>query len=301
MWKDFFYFSKTERKGILLLAILIIGVNVISFFLHTLSSPASDSTESRKQFEKEYNEFLSSIHRIEEKRKYNDWESRPAQNVYLTFFDPNTADSAMFSNLGLPPWMIKNILRYRSKSGKFRKASDFRKIYGLSEKQYQTLLPYIRITDVFDKKDTVRLQIETKEKHDTIYKYPAGTLVSLNQADTTELKMIPGIGSNIARTIVNYRKKLGAFYCIEQLQEIHLKVESLRPWFSIDTSHTPRINLNTASVERLMKHPYFNFYQAKAIVEYRKKNGKLKSLKQLALYEEFSSTDFERISHYICF
>ena len=37
------------------------------------------------------------------------------------------------------------------------------------------------------------------------------------------------------------------------------------------------------------------------LVEYRKKKGILKSLKQLSLYEEFTPQDLERISHYICF
>ena len=64
---------------------------------------------------------------------------------------------------------------------------------------------------------------------------------------------------------------------------------------------TQRINLNKAGIERLRAHPYINFYQAKVIVEYRKKKRTLKSLKQLSLYEEFTTQDLERISHYVCF
>ena len=110
-----------------------------------------------------------------------------------------------------------------------------------------------------------------------------------------------GIGSNIARMIVNYRERLGGFFRIEQLQEIHLKAEKLRPWFSIDTHQTRRINLNKAGMERMMHHPYINYYQAKVIIEYRKKKGFLKSLKQLSLYEEFTPIDLERLEPYICY
>ena len=60
---------------------------------------------------------------------------------------------------------------------------------------------------------------------DTLFKYQPGTVINLNEADTTELKKIPGIGSAIARMIVNYRTQLGGFYKIEQLQEKHLKAE----------------------------------------------------------------------------
>ena len=118
-------------------------------------------------------------------------------------------------------------------------------------------------------------------------KYPPGTIIDLNQADTTELKKIPGIGSRIARSIVNHRRLLGGFYQIEQLGEIRLKAEKLRSWFS--------------SVERMMHHPYISYYQAKVIAEYRKKKGKVRDLKQLMLYEEFTPADFERMAPYVCY
>ena len=61
------------------------------------------------------------------------------------------------------------------------------------------------------------------------------------------------------------------------------------------------MNLNKSSIERLKSHPYMNFYQAKVIVEYRKKKGKLSSLKQLALYDEFTAKDLEKLTPYVCF
>lgn len=303
MWKDFFYFTKTQRRGILILILLIIGVNMIPFLLFPPTVEPLDE-QVRTQRELTYNGFLTSVRKTEAKNWYTKkWYSKAysPKEIRLTSFDPNTADSTTFSNLGLPPWMIRNILRYRSKSGKFRQAADFGKIYGLTEKQFQELHPYIRIAESFSRKDTINLRMEVKEKYDSIYKYPAGTLVNLNEADTTELKKIPGIGSSIARMIVNYRRKLGAFYCIEQLQEIHLKVDMLRPWLSVESNSTKRININTAGIEQLMRHPYINFAQAKAIVEYRKKKGKLKSFTQLSLYDEFSPADFDKLSHYISF
>ena len=87
----------------------------------------------------------------------------------------------------------------------------------------------------------------------------------------------------------------------KQLAEINLDYEKLRPWFSIRADSIRRINLNRAGIERLRSHPYIDFYQAKAIVEYRRKHGVLKSLKVFALYEEFTPDDLERISHYACF
>ena len=139
------------------------------------------------------------------------------------------------------------------------------------------LLPYIHIATLAKPKDTLRLYTR-KIEEDTLkfFKYAAGTVV--------ELKKIPGIGSGIARMITGYRNRLGGFYDIAQLKEIHLDVEKLRPWFNVATGNTRRLNINRTGIERLKAHPYINFYQAKIIVEYRKKKGILKSLKQLSLY-----------------
>ena len=302
MWKDFFYFTKTERQGIIVLVVLIIGAFAAPQFYPLFHRPEEYAPEKEENFEKEYKEFMASLKELKRSNRYPTkiLPSHPQREIKLSAFDPNTADSITFLTLGLPPWMAKNILHYREKRGEFHRPEDFRKIYGLSEKQYQKLRPYIRITKDFTHKDTIRLLSSGKEQRDTLFKYQPGTIIDLNRADTTELKKVPGIGSGIARMIVNYRNRLGSFYRIEQLQEIHLKAEKLRPWFSIDTTSLHRININKAGVEQMMRHPYINYYQAKAIVEHRKKKGAIKSLKELTLYEEFTPADFERLTAYIC-
>ena len=300
MWKDFFYFSRTERQGIIILAVLIILVGIASWFIPPREVA---KIEDNQKFEEEYAIFMASLKEREQEKKVNSKKyQHEKREVILASFDPNTADSITFLNLGLPPWMAKNILTYRAKGGRFRKQSDFQKVYGLTEKQYTTLESYISIADIPKEQDTIRL-FSQQEPRDTLkyYKYPSGTIINLNQADTTELKKIPGIGSAIARMIVGYRKKLGGFYQIEQLQEIHLDTEKLHGWLFVNKNETQRINLNKAGIERLRAHPYINFYQAKVIVEYRKKKGEIESLSQLKLYDEFSEKDFERISPYVSF
>ena len=300
MWKDFFYFSRTERQGIIILAVLIILVGTASWFIPPREVA---KIEDNQKFEEEYAIFMASLKEKEQQKEVSSKKYQyEKREVILASFDPNTADSITFLNLGLPPWIAKNILKYRAKGGRFRKQSDFQKVYGLTEKQYKTLEPYISIADIPKEQDTIRL-FSHQEPRDTLqyYKYPSGTTISLNQADTTELKKIPGIGSAIARMIVGYRKKLGGFYQVEQLQDIHLDTDKLHEWLFVNKNETQRINLNKAGIERLRAHPYINFYQAKVIVEYRKKKGEIESLSQLKLYDEFSEKDFERISPYVSF
>ena len=308
MWKDFFYFTKTERQGIIVLVVLVIGAYAIPRLLQAFSQPKKTDPAEQVKAEKEYSDFISSVKKLKPGKKYPDYTNNrssavhPKKEIRLATFDPNMADSTTFLSLGLPPWMAGNILRYRDRQGRFRRPEDFRKIYGLTEEQYRRLRPYIRITEAAVSQDTNRiLVVQATVQHDTLMKYPSGTVIDLNQVDTTELKKIPGIGSRIAQMIVNRRRLLGGFYQIEQLEEIRLKAEKLRSWFSVDATQIHRINLNKASVERMMHHPYINFYQARVIAEYRKKKGRLRDLKQLALYEEFTSADFERMTPYICY
>lgn len=309
--KGFFYFTRGERRGILVLVTGIILVFLFGYFYSYRREQQPLSEEEMRQQAiavAEYGDFIAAVQEKQKKREkdFSRYPLKRAIPVSLFPFNPNTADSAAFHRLGFPEWMARNILHYRSKGGRFRKAEDFRKVYGLTEEQHRALMPYIRIAP----EDTVRRMRlhaslmsndSTAPPKTVLYKYPAGTVVDLNLADTTELKKIPGIGSGIARLITNYRQHLGGFYRIEQLQDIHLDYHQLRPWFYIDIRAIRPINVNRSGIEKLRNHPYINFYQAKAFVEYRKKKGKLHNLKPFALYEEFSETDLERISHYICF
>ena len=122
MWKDFFYFTRAERQGIL--------VFVAGWLIPVKENTAKNDTE---KFKKEYAGFMSSIREKEQKIYSHNNRFQPPRTVRLTTFDPNITDSVGFLDLGLPAWMAKNILRYRSKGGKFRKAEDFKKVYEFSK------------------------------------------------------------------------------------------------------------------------------------------------------------------------
>jgi len=299
MWKDFFYFTKTERTGFYVL----VGLIGVAFLIYWVFPVSNLSTKVSEQIdETTYKKFLASVHQRDKSWNFRDYYIHKKQEIILAPFDPNTADSITFVHLGIRPYIARNILHYRAKGGKFRTPESFAKVYGLSPEQFKLLKPYITIGDNYLKKADSLRQFMTKTERDTLfYKYPEGTVISLDEADTTELKKIPGIGSGTAKRVIAYRQQLGGFYKVSQLQEIsHLSVE-LNKWFFIKKEPIHRINLNKFNIERLTSHPYINFYQAKVIVDYRKQRGALKSLKELSLYEEFTSKDFERLAPYVCY
>ena len=256
MWKDFFYFSKKERRGIVFLLgmiVMIIGIWLVSPYL----IEESDKDTNQESFE-EMERFLAGIKIIEQQRNASFKKKEVVKRkVVLAPFEPNLADSIEFLQLGLPSFIAHNIIRYRQAGGKFATAEAFSRIYGITEEQFHTLEPYIYISESFQKKpDTLRYA--KVEKRDTLafYKYPEGTLVDLNRADTTELKKIPGIGIGIAQAIVAYRNRLGGFYDVAQLQELKWVTSDIQRWFKVENCPIHRINANKASLDRLRAHPY---------------------------------------------
>lgn len=133
-------------------------------------------------------------------------------------------------------------------------------------------------------------------------KYPYGTRIDLNAADTVELKKIPGIGSYFAYRIVRYREQLGGYARTAQLLEIERLPDSVVNWFFVaDTFRVRRMNVNTATFSRLRSHPYMDYYKARAITDYRSREGTIKGPAQLSLFEVFSERDLERLEPYLSY
>ena len=136
-------------------------------------------------------------------------------------------------------------------------------------------------------------------------KYPVGTVVELNTADTTILKKVPGIGSTFARRIIKYRELLGGFFTVEQLREVYgldeERYNAMKSWFSADMSLICPLEIHKISFKELCKHPYINYQQARIIEQLRKQKGKLSGWENLQLLEEFTETDKERLTPYLSF
>ena len=135
-------------------------------------------------------------------------------------------------------------------------------------------------------------------------KFPAGTVIELNQADTLTLKKIPGIGNTFARRIVGYRELLGGFYTVEQLAEVYgideERYNALHTWFKVDTTCIQPLRVNQLSFKELLRHPYLNTSQVRQIERLRRK-APLQSWNDLILLEEFSAIDRQRLRPYLSF
>ena len=300
-WKDFFYFSKADRTVLMFLVGVLTGV-ALCMLLMPCSENVTAIDESQTTHDLTDATVVKQQDTLNNKQKafYYQQEQRRVETFE---FDPNTADSTQLLRLGLQPWQVRNIYKYRAKGGRYHRPEDFSRLYGLTKGDYDRLLPFIKIADEYKLMSDIP-QVKVA-KNDTVAKglyqekLKEGETVDLNKADTTLLKKVPGIGSYYARRIVEYRKRLGGFVSVGQLSELKDFPEGLERWFVVSSIELEPIYINKLSIDALRRHPYLNFYQAKVIVEHRRKYGPIKKLQSLSLYEEFSSSDLERLQQYV--
>lgn len=298
--------NKSDR--IILSITLLLGAVLTAYLLvdnktNTVQNIATDTTATNR------------THTYRPTTKYY---NVPTKQVERFVFDPNTADSTQLLRLGLKPWQVRNIYRYRAAGGIYREPNDLARLYGMTKKQFEELRPYIRISD--DYADAARFyhsrtpgrranysggtytegKSNTADGQPLIHKITALQSVDVNTADTSQLKTVPGIGPYFAKRIVNERQRLGGYATLAQLEEIEdFPSESIK-YFKIEQTNR-KINVNKANIKELKRHPYINYYQAKAICDYRRLHGNLNSLNDLKLTNEFTVKDIQRLKPYLTF
>ncbi len=308
-FREFFYLQRDDRWAVIALLVVVLIATLLAFWLGSgdvapdVSVVDSVSVNTRKAITCQ-DSPSGGYYRVEE------------HTAELFPFDPNTADSTQLLRLGLAPWQVRSIYRYRAKGGVFRRVEDFARVYGLTRKQYRQLSPYIKISpDYQPAADMVASSYEPYRKQavgDTatfskhreyaaVHKLRPGERISLNASDTVELKKIPGVGSGYARMIVAYRERLGGFVDARQLLEVGNVPESVLAYVTVDATSVRKLNLNKLTLNQLRRHPYINFYQAREICDYRRLRGPLRSLDDLKFSADFQAAQLERLRPYVTF
>ena len=293
--KEFFYFTKSDRKVILFLLALVVVVTTLFFYI------GNDTTTTQLTREDSLSMVNTSLSPRQHSYATVTYRVEADHEAELFPFDPNTADSTALLKLGLKPWQVRNIYKYRAAGGVYRQPTDFARLYGLTQKQYKAMEPYIHIGADYLPAALLAAKERVPER-DTI-QYPvklkANEKLPLNTADTAALRKVPGIGRYYAREIAWYRDRLGGFYRVDQLKEIEGFPEEALAYFTVSGGAIRKLNVNKLTLNQLKRHPYISFYQAKAIADYRRLKGPLTSLNDLKLLKDFTQTDIERLSHYV--
>lgn len=130
-------------------------------------------------------------------------------------------------------------------------------------------------------------------------------VIELNNADTTTLQLLHGIGPTYARRIVRYRDRLGGFINANQLLEVYGFTPELlahiAPSLTIDTTAIRHIDINNIGLKQLIQHPYIEYYQARDIVNLRNKGVLFNTADDLRAVPSMADSTLERLLPYISF
>lgn len=185
----------------------------------------------------------------------------------LFAFDPNTATLEELRQLGLSARLANNLLRYREKGGRFRKAEDLQRLYGLAPEAYERLQPFVHIAG--GRENNVAPPAAPPIA-------PPPRLLDVNTAEAADWEQLRGIGPALSRRIVGFRDRLGGFSSLAQIAETYGLPDStfqqVLPQLQWSPVYRPLL-VNLHGAEELSRHPYLDKRSAVAIVHYRNQHG----------------------------
>ena len=310
--RRYFGFSQRETNGFILL-LLITVLAIAAPFLFNLFSPitAYNPTLDRLALDS-----LASVldqataTRSSSEQKYS--TSTPGRvPARLHRFNPNTSSEAELIALGISRYAAGNMLKYRSKAGRFRYKEQLQRIYGMPEALYLQLYPYIDLPAQADNdKNQTQTEFAENKRFPNRPAYKSNRPVyslqpfDINTADTSQLKKIRGIGDKLSERIVKFRDKLGGFSHSGQLSEVYglspEVIDSLHKYTFIQPTYAPRqLMLNTATLDELRAHPYVGFNLARLIVAYRTQHGAFRTTEELKNIKLINEETYLKLKPYL--
>ena len=309
----YFNFTRKERTGIIAIMILIIFFLVLPFlFPYFIAKPTYNNSGFEKEIAalniKQQDSAGNYTTRNFDENNYQNYYQPSEKNYYnkpskgeLFYFDPNTLSAEGWKKLGVREKTANTIKNYTAKGGRFYKPEDIAKIWGLHEDVVNRLLPYVRI----EAKPTASFSnSKTLEPYKTYEKQKYTTVpVDINEADTTALIALPGIGSKLANRIVAFRDKLGGFYKVEQVAETYALPDSafqkIKDKLVITNKEVKKLNINIATLDELKIHPYLRYNIANAIVQYRIQHGNFSSVSDIKKIMMITDDVFNKAAPYL--
>ncbi|MDH4090834.1 MAG: helix-hairpin-helix domain-containing protein [Cyclobacteriaceae bacterium] len=217
----------------------------------------------------------------------------------LFVFDPNNATVEELVALGFSSTLSARIARYREKGGKFTIKADLLKIYGIDTSFFRQRYAFIDLPEKSERKEKAK-----EYSQFAIEKSSPDLMFDLNQADTSQLKKIFGIGDRLSMRIVKYRDALGGFTTFDQVREVYgldsaVIDRLINSSFLKDDFQPTKININTADETAMATHPYIRKAAARAIVAYRFQHGEFEALDDLRKIHALDDETIQKIAPYL--
>lgn len=277
-----FWYNKSQRNGILILATLIILIQIILYFTDELFAP-TEKIQNQKE--------LAEIERqLDSMRK----ESHDTRQTQIYPFNPNYISDYKGYILGMSPEEIDRLMTFR-KQGRFLKSvTEFQGVTGVSD----TLLKRISVLFRFPKFAYSDSRPKANSKKKFILKK------DLNTASSEDLQFAKGVGPVLAKRIISYRNMLGGFSFENQLYEVyHLPdeaVENLLLNFELrQAPQIEKLNINTATFKQILDLPYIDYDLTRKIMAFRLEEKIITDLSDLKKIDSFPLDKYDRIAVYL--
>lgn len=279
--KDYFYFSRGEKNGLIVLLIIIVFLFVLPYLLVLIPTK---ETEISKEYKNEIELFSNSLSQSQEpdyNNRLDQYIIERYDSLQLFYFNPNATTSEDFRKLGLTDKQIATINNYLTKGGKFYIKDDFRKIYGIRQQQFQILKPFLLLPDNqqnnFTKYDDSYGKITNPKQMDSLFVF------NPNNASNSDFEKL-GLSEKQIGTIKNYLNKGGKFNSKEDFKKIYgisnEQFNKLEPYINIQKEtqaiiqlEESTIEINSATLEQLIDIKGIGNYTANEIIKYRQKLG----------------------------
>ncbi|MGQ9846209.1 MAG: helix-hairpin-helix domain-containing protein [Bacteroidales bacterium] len=299
MLKSYFQFTRKERNGILFLLFIIVLIWIIYISLDFIFKP---NFHEYSQFEKQIDSFYASINDSQINTK-NTQQKTITYNKDTCIIDVNYPQIELLHCIGINDRLAKIWINFTKKGGTFKRIDEIKKLWGMTDSIFNSIVPYLTISNNNSKKNNVAYTHKNWQNSNTPEKKIE--MIEINTADTIQLKKLPGIGSSFASRIVKYRNRLGGFYAKEQLKEIYgLNQElfdKISPYIYVDVFEIKKININTGDYSTLIQNPYFTKETVKAILQYRKKYGKFNNGNDLLTHQIITEEEWLKLKWYVDF
>lgn len=301
-----FAFSVSERRGVLLLLVLLAITLIVYVTMPLWVSPQKELlqlADAAMLQMQNHKDTLTAENRSQAIVAGNNDAHQSSDLTGLFPFDPNRLSEADGQKLGFTKRQIQNIQHYLRAGGHFKKKTDLLKLYSIDEALFDKIEAYILLPDSVSPAAS-----ENKKNFQprAVFEPKSKAALDLNSADSAQLVSLKGIGPSFARRILKYRNQLGGFIKPEQLMEVWGFTDSLfqlvNSQVSVKAEAIQKIKINAATVEQLKNHPYiWRFNIARAIINYRDQHGPYRSVDDLRKVVLVSDSTISQIQPYIDF
>jgi len=281
-YESHFWYNKSQRNGILILAALITIIQIFLYFTDELFAPP----------ERANNEDM--LREIERKLDSMQSERSDDSRFQIYPFNPNFITDYKGYILGMSPEEIDRLLTFREQGRFVGSAEEFQKVTGVTD----SLLEQISVHFKFPKFEKTAFRNVADTKNAVLKKK------DLNKASIEDLKKVRGIGPVLAKRIISYRTLLGGFSFEDQLNEVyHLPdaaIENLQSQFEIqEPPRIKRLNINTASFKQILDLPYIDYKLTRRIMAFRSEEKIITDLSDLKKIDSFPLDKYDRIAVYL--